>query len=36
MSGGAKNETFDDLEEMDHSDIEEMRGTREPALKVTM
>jgi len=26
MSGGAKNETFDDLEEMDHSDIEEMRG----------
>ena len=29
MSGGARNDTFDDLEEMDHSDIKEMRGDLE-------
>ena len=33
MSGEARNETFDDLEEMDHSDIEEMRGDLERDLR---
>ena len=33
MSGGARNDTFDDLEEMDHSDIEEMRGDLERDLR---
>jgi len=33
MSGGARNDTFDDLEEMDHSDIKEMRGDLERDLR---
>jgi len=33
MSGGARNDTFEDLEEMDHSDIKEMRGDLERDLR---